>query len=804
VWVDVTLKLEKKALISRLSFFDAEGVFTDKPASIYAVNGTEKILLGTFEGPTYMTWIDMPLAHAVFADAIVIHKYSNNIPQKIKVFGQPLTALSGYLPVPDRVEAESFSGMNGVQTENTSDTGGGQNVGWIDDNDWMDYHVKVAAAGTYTIKFRVSNSYGNGQIELKTYNGTVLSTTNVPQTGGWQSWTTVSTPAYLNPGEQILRITAKIGAWNFNWFEIEAPFPIPGKIEAEKFAAMSGIQTETTSDAGGGLNVGRIDDNDWLDYNVNVASAGTYAFDFRVAKQYGDGKIEIRNASGTVLGSVEIPYTGGWQSWNTVSATAVLPAGNQVLRIYAAKGDWNFNWIDVKSTAPVAVPSVITFAALSDKTVGDAPFNLVASSNNTETAITFASSNSAVVSVSNSTGSWKATVVGVGSATITASQTGNPNFIVADNIARTIVVHAAPTTPPTSSTAVKIPIEARRWYQLNNVNNGLEGLFDGVTNVDVNTGYGKVLSNFDAYYPLLPGETMTIESIKFFDGAGSMADNPVTLSIITDQWQTIPIATFTGQEYNGWVGPYPSRSTTGDAKFKLDVAITNARYLVLNAWWGYPTEMELYGSYTPTPVPVTPIPQKTIKLNDMFGVNAFEWDFEDGTQPEIIHEPKMKAIKTFKGVRHYMDWEKLEANEGKFTYNPTHSGGWNYDAIYQRCKTEGIEVLACLKTLPNWMLATYPEDQRDAENVPLRYGSDFTLPASYIDQAKVAFQYIARYGYNTNVNPALVTVNSAQRWTGDGINTVKIGLGLIKYIECDNERDKWWKGRKGYQTGRWR
>ncbi|MEO6148940.1 MAG: T9SS type A sorting domain-containing protein, partial [Mucilaginibacter sp.] len=38
------------------------------------------------------------------------------------------------------------------------------------------------------------------------------------------------------------------------------------------------------------------------------------------------------------------------------------------------------------------------------------------------------------------------------------------------------------------------------------------------------------------------------------------------------------------------------------------------------------------------------------------------------------------------------------------------------------------------------------------------------------------------------------------RWTGDPVNTIKVGLGYVKYIECDNERDKWWKGRKGYQT----
>ncbi|WP_262707745.1 carbohydrate-binding protein [Larkinella knui] len=703
--------------------------------------------------------------------------------------------------LPGRVEAESYENMSGVQTENTSDTGGGQNVGWIDDNDWMDYRVNVASAGVYTFKFRIANGWGNGQIELKTFSGTVLSTLQVPQTGGLQAWQTILTTAYLTAGEQTLRVRAIAGNWNFNWFQVESALPVPGKIEAENYSGMNGIQTETTSDVGGGLNVGRIDDNDWLDYNINVASAGAYAFNFRVAKQYGDGKIEVRTAAGAVLTTVDIPYTGGWQSFSTVSGTATLPAGNQILRIYAVKGDWNFNWVDVQSTAPVALPSVITFAALSDKTVGDAPFNLTASSTNTETAISFASSNPAVVSVSNSTGSWKATVVGAGTATLTASQTGNAHFLVADNVARTLVVHPAQ-TPPTSSTAVKIPIEAKRWYQLNNVSNGLEGLFDGITNVDVNTGYGKVLSNFDAYYPLLPGETMTIESVKFFDGSGTMIDSPMTLSIITDQWQTIPIATFTGQEYNGWVGPYPNRSLTGDAKFKLDVPITNARYLVLNAWWGYPTEIELYGKYTPTTVPVTPIPQKSIQLKSMFGANAFEWDFEDGQNPDNISEPKMKAVKTFRGIRHYIDWEKLEANEGKFTFNPTHSGGWNYDAIYERCKADGIDVLACLKTLPGWMLATYPEDQRDSENVPLRYGSDFTNPASYIDQARVAFQYMARYGFNTNVNPALVSVNSAPRWTGDPINTVKIGLGLIKYIECDNERDKWWKGRKGYQTAR--
>src|SRR5207237_143581 len=147
-------------------------------------------------------------------------------------------------------------------------------------------------------------------------------------------------------------------------------------------------------------------------------------------------------------------------------------------------------------------------------------------------------------------------------------------------------------------------------------------------------------------------------------------------------------------------------------------------------------------------------------------------------------------------------WHKLESEEGSYTYNPTMSGGWNYDAIYERCKAEGIEVLACLKTIPDWMANTYPPADRDSENTPLRYGKDFTDPNSYLEHAKVAFQYMARYGSNTTVNPALLSVNSTPRWPGDNPNTIKIGLGLIKYIECDNERDKWWKGRKAYQTAR--
>jgi endoglucanase len=456
------------------------------------------------------------------------------------------------------------------------------------------------------------------------------------------------------------------------------------------------------------------------------------------------------------------------------------------------------------TSTPTPVQTTIDFPAIATKLTGAPVFDLVATSNNTTTPLTFTSSNPGVIAVSNASGKWQATVGSAGTANITASQAGSATYLAATNVVQPVVVTAPVQKPVATSGVGKIPIAASRWYQLTNSPDGIAALFDGVTSENVVNGWGRVIGTFDAYYPLQPGETFSIESIKFFDGWGSNANNPMTLSIITDTWQRIPIASFLGTNDQQWVGPYPNRPTT----FTLDNPVRNARYLVLTSSWAYPTEVELYGSYTLPAPPSFPVlspsdlaSQKQIKLKQSMGVNAFEWNLEANNNPSVVDPSLLAAVKNFTGIRHYLDWEKIESVEGSYTFNPSHMGSWNYDAMYERLKQEGIEVLACVKTVPSWMLASYPSSVRDAENVPVRYGKDFAQPTSYIEQAKMAFQFAARYGNNPNVDRSLVRVDtSPPRWTNDPVNQVKIGLNLIKYIECDNERDKWWKGRAGYQT----
>ncbi|WP_152394487.1 glycosyl hydrolase family 18 protein [Paenibacillus guangzhouensis] len=121
---------------------------------------------------------------------------------------------------------------------------------------------------------------------------------------------------------------------------------IPGKIEAENYQATANTSLENTSDVGGGKNVGWNGQGGWLDYVVYVQSAGVYNVDFRVASPVTGGVFQIRDSYGTLLGSINIPKTGGYQTWKTATTTIALPAGLQSIRISMPKGDPNLNWLN--------------------------------------------------------------------------------------------------------------------------------------------------------------------------------------------------------------------------------------------------------------------------------------------------------------------------------------------------------------------------------------------------------------------------------------------------------------------------
>jgi hypothetical protein len=120
------------------------------------------------------------------------------------------------------------------------------------------------------------------------------------------------------------------------------------KIEAENWIAMAGVQTETTTDAGGGLNVGWIEAGDWMAYNVTIPTAGTYRVIYRVASPNANMNLRLeKDAGATQLGSVTIPNTGGWQNWSTVAHNVTLPAGTYSIGIATSSGGFNINYFTI-------------------------------------------------------------------------------------------------------------------------------------------------------------------------------------------------------------------------------------------------------------------------------------------------------------------------------------------------------------------------------------------------------------------------------------------------------------------------
>lgn len=359
-----------------------------------------------------------------------------------------------------------------------------------------------------------------------------------------------------------------------------------------------------------------------------------------------------------------------------------------------------------------------------------------------------------------------------------------------------------------NGTAQKIQIDSLRWYIDNTPasNNQIDEFFNGTTPTNsayaAGFGYGLALSSFDIYYPLLPGEHWTIDSIRLYDGSGTTGNASLKIYMIDSLWNKTYIGGFKGASTNVWTGV----DTANTSAIALSTPKSGMRYIVFNINGGiFPTEIEFYGPHSP-PTGFSAFSMPKVPLKNMLGVNAFEWNVEDPNNPSQPDTAAMsRLIGSFNGIRHYLDWDKLENRDSMYSFAPATSGGWNYDTMYYYLKLHGVEVLGDIKTQPGWMLNTYPSLLQNSENVPVVYDStyaSFSNPNSYRAFGKVAFQYAARYGRNSNIDTTLIQKDTTTQAWWEIPRIRRTGLDRINYMECDNERDKWWKGRDAYQTGR--
>jgi beta-glucanase (GH16 family) len=125
-------------------------------------------------------------------------------------------------------------------------------------------------------------------------------------------------------------------------------------IQAEAFSTAGGIQTEATTDVGGGQNIGFIGNGDFASYsNVDFGSTPGRQFVGRVASGAGagvSGLVEVRLDSRTAapVGSFAVGNTGGWQSWRSIPANITGVTGVHTVFLTFTSGQpadfVNVNW----------------------------------------------------------------------------------------------------------------------------------------------------------------------------------------------------------------------------------------------------------------------------------------------------------------------------------------------------------------------------------------------------------------------------------------------------------------------------
>jgi beta-glucanase (GH16 family) len=279
----------------------------------------------------------------------------------------------------------------GVGIENA--TGGGYDVGWTGAGQWMKYTVNVQSTGSYKVVVSAaSNNAGGGSFHLEDEAGNNLTgTITVPNTGGWQNWTTINASAQLSAGTHIFKLVEDTGGYNLDYVAFtstsgtfDGVHNLPGVVQSEDYNQGGegvGFHSSTTASnpagvyrgdpitvencAAGGYDVSSTSAGQWLKYGVNAQVSGLYNIAFHVASGGTGGTFHILDEKGNNLtGAVTVPGTGGGQNWTFVNAIVNLAAGAHTLQLVEDTGGYSLDYMafTIANNGSHYVPSTIAIA----------------------------------------------------------------------------------------------------------------------------------------------------------------------------------------------------------------------------------------------------------------------------------------------------------------------------------------------------------------------------------------------------------------------------------------------------------
>jgi len=137
----------------------------------------------------------------------------------------------GTIPDPEpksafkQIEAEAFDNQSGIQAESCNE--GGQNVGFIENGDYVVYNNIDFGNGATSFQSRVSSATNGGNIEIRldSITGPLVGTCPVSSSGDWQIWTDAKCSVSGASGKHDLYLKFTGGSgflFNFNWWKFNS------------------------------------------------------------------------------------------------------------------------------------------------------------------------------------------------------------------------------------------------------------------------------------------------------------------------------------------------------------------------------------------------------------------------------------------------------------------------------------------------------------------------------------------------------------------------------------------------------
>jgi GH18 family chitinase len=252
---------------------------------------------------------------------------------------------------------------------------------------------------------------------------------------------------------------------------------IPGKIEAENYdlggqglayndntAAnqggayrTDGVDIEACSDTGAGYDVGYIVAGEWLNYTVNVTTAGTYSLSMRVAAITAGLTFHVELNGTNISGPITVPNTGGWQNWQTVTVNNIsLTAGQKILKVAMDSGNFNINYFTFASTTTVNQPPTVSITSPANNASFTAPASITITANaadadGTVSKVDFYNGTVLLGTDATSPYSLVWTNVATGTYALTVKATDNANAVTTSSVVNVTVTTVTVNQPPTVS-----------------------------------------------------------------------------------------------------------------------------------------------------------------------------------------------------------------------------------------------------------------------------------------------------------------------------------------------------------------